>query len=468
LRSVVAAAKVWVDVGLTENLISTGNGFQLGGGKYNVSKNIEGGRLIKGIPFTVKAVNAATAKGKFADGQTRGLYLQISPTGTKSWSFRYRDRITGKLREMGLGPLDVIGLEAARKKATELRAIVQDDRDPIMERKTRRAALRVEHAKALTFDEAAKACIDAKRPGWTNPKHAEQWTSTLASYASPIFGSILVRDIDTGLVLKVLEQEMKTKDGQRISFWAAKNETASRVRQRIEAVLAWATVREFRTGDNPARWKNHLDTLLAKPSAVQTVEHHAALPYLEIHEFMTALHAQEGIGAMALEFAILAAARTGEVIGAKWKEFDLDSALWTIPAARMKANKEHVVPLSPRAIEILTALQKARTNDFVFPGGKAGKPLSNMAMAELLKRMERLDITVHGFRSTFRDWAGETTSFPREVIEHALAHQLKDKAEAAYQRGTLLDKRRKLMAAWAQYCATSKTTGAKVLNMRAV
>lgn len=432
-----------------------------------MARSIENGRLQPGVAFNVKAVNAATAPGKFADGQTRGLYLQISPTGTKSWSFRYRDRITGKLREMGLGPLDVIGLEAARKKALELRAIVQDDRDPIMERKARRAALRVEHAKALTFDEAAKACIDAKRPGWTNPKHAEQWTSTLAAYASPILGSILVRDIDTGLVLKVLEQEVKTKDG-RVPFWAGKNETASRVRQRMEAVLAWATVRGLRTGDNPARWKNHLDTLLPKPSAVQTVEHHAALPYAEAHDFMTALRAQEGIGAMALEFTILAAARTGEVIGAKWNEFDFDAALWTIPAERMKAKKEHVVPLSRRAIDILSTLQKVRTNDFVFPGGKAGQPLSNMAMAETLKRMERNDITVHGFRSTFRDWAGETTSFPREVIEHALAHQLADKAEAAYQRGSLLDKRRKLMNAWAQYCATPKSKGAKVLSMLAV
>jgi integrase len=313
----------------------------------------------------------------------------------------------------------------------------------------------------LTFDEAAKACIDAKRAGWSNAKHAEQWTTTLASYASPVFGSVLIRDIDTALVIKALEQKVKAKDGSRVSLWEAKNETASRVRQRIEAVLAWATVREYRTGDNPARWKNHLDTLLPKPSAVQTVEHHAALPYSHIHEFMTALQAQEGIGAMALEFTILTAARTGEVIGAEWEEIDLDAALWTIPAGRMKAKKEHVVPLSPRTIEILKPLQLARTSDFVFPGGKAGKALSNMAMAELLKRMERTDITVHGFRSSFRDWAGETTSFPREVIEHALAHRLADKAEAAYQRGTLLDKRRKLMAAWAEYCATPKVAKAQ-------
>jgi integrase len=433
-----------------------------------MGKNIENGRLKPGIPFTVKAVNAATESGHYADGLTRGLYLQISPTGTKSWSFRYRDRITGKLREMGLGPLDVIGLEQARKKAIELRAIVQDDRDPIMERKAKRAALRIEHAKALTFDEVARACIDARRPGWTNPKHAEQWTSTLASYASPVFGKILVRDIDTGLVLKALEQEMKLKDGSRVSFWAAKNETANRVRARIEAVLAWATVRGYRTGDNPARWKGHLDQSLPKPSKVQAKEHHAALPYVDAYEFITALRAQEGIAAMALEFTILSAARTGEVIGAKWDEFDIDTALWTIPGTRMKAKREHVVPLSPRAIEILTPLRSARTDDFVFPGGKAHKPLSNMAMAVLLKRMKRLDITVHGFRSTFRDWAGETTNFPREVAEHALAHQLADKAEAAYQRGTLLDKRRKLMEAWARYCATPKSNGAKVVNIRAM
>jgi integrase len=422
-----------------------------------MGKNIEDGRLKPGIPFTVKAINAATAPGKFADGKTRSLYLQISPTGTKSWSFRYRDRITGRLREMGLGPLDVIGLEQARKKAIELRAMVQDDRDPILERKTRRAALKLEQAKAITFDEAAEACWESKRAGFKNPKHAEQWINSLKLNTSPLFRSMLIRDIDTGMVLKVLEP-----------IWATKNETASRVRGRIESVLAWATVRGYRTGDNPARWKGHLDHSLQKPSMVQTVEHHAALPYADANEFMTALHAQEGIAAMALEFTILAAARTNEVIGARWDEFDINAALWTIPAERMKAKKEHVVPLSPRAIEILTPLESARTSDFVFPGGKANKPLSNMAMAELLKRMERLDITVHGFRSTFRDWAGETTSFPREVIEHALAHQLADKAEAAYQRGTLLDKRRKLMAAWARYCAMPKSDGAKVVEFRAV
>jgi integrase len=421
-----------------------------------MAKTISDGRFRPGVPFTVKAINAAYAPGKFADGQTRGLYLQISPSITKSWSFRYRDRITGRLREMGLGPVDVISLEMARKKALELGAMVRDDKDPIAERHAKRAALRASDAKALTFDEAAKACIDSKRAGWSNAKHAEQWTSTLTSYASPIFGSVLVRDIDTALVIKALEQKVKTKDGGRDSLWTSKNETASRVRQRIEAVLAWATVREFRTGDNPARWKNHLDTLLPKPSAVQTVEHHPALPYADVPQFMNALHAQEGIGAMALEFAILTATRTGEVIGAKWEEMNLDAKLWTIPAARMKAKREHVVPLSARAIEILKPLKKTRTSEFVFPGWKAKMPLSNMAMAELLKRMDRTDITVHGFRSTFRDWAGETTDFPREVIEHALAHQLADKAEAAYQRGTLLEKRRKLMDTWARYCATPK------------
>jgi integrase len=385
-----------------------------------------------------------------------GLYLQVALrssrkiTGkkqtvangvTKSWTFRYRDRTTGKPRELGLGPYPDVSLEEARAKAAKQREILRDGKDPKAERDAKRALLKVEVAKGMTFDEAAVACIADKRAGWKNAKHVDQWTNTLATYASPTIGSLPVSAIDLPLIRRVLDP-----------IWTTKNETASRVRQRIESVLAWATVSGYRNGDNPARWRGHLDHLLPKPSKVQKSEHHAALPYTEIGRFLDALHDHKAIAALALEFTILTAARTGEVIAACWPEMDLEKGLWTVPAERMKAGKEHTVPLSPRAVEIVKGLNETKTSQFVFPGGKSDAPLSNMAMNAMLKRMERTDITVHGFRSTFRDWAGEQTHFPREIIEHALAHQLKDKTEAAYSRSTMPEKRRKLMDAWANYC----------------
>ncbi len=387
-----------------------------------------------------------------------GLYLQVAPRRaqknpgekarslaaevTKSWTFRYRDRTTGKVRELGLGGYPDVSLEAARGKAAELRAILLEGKDPKTERDAQRTAMKAEAAKGMTFDQAAARCIADKRAGWKNTKHADQWTNTLATYVSSTIGSLSVAEIDLPLVRKVLDP-----------IWTTKNETASRVRQRIESVLSWATVSGYRSGDNPARWRGHLDHLLPKPSKVQKQEHHAALPYTEIREFMTALHERKGIASLALEFAILTATRTGEVIGACFEEFDLKKRIWTIPPERMKAAKEHTVPLSQRALEIAIELDRTRTGDYVFPGDKKNASISNMAMAAVLKRMGRLDITVHGFRSTFRDWAGDQTHFPREVIEHALAHQLKDKAEAAYSRSTLHEKRRKLMEAWAKYCS---------------
>lgn len=393
-----------------------------------------------------------SARGYLCDGGN--LYLQVkprtsaSPEGrhatalvTKSWCFRYRDRTTGKRRELGLGPFPDITLEAARLKAGDLRLLLLEGRDPFTERATKRAAAKAEAAKAMTFDEAAARCIADKRAGWRNAKHADQWTNTLATYVSPLIGSLPVADIDLALVRKVLDP-----------IWATKNETASRVRQRMESVLAWATVSGYRKGENPARWRGHLDHLLPKPSKVQKSEHHAALPYAKVSKFVAELRAQSGTSALALEFTILTAARTNEVIAARWEEVDLEKKLWTVPAERMKAGKEHVVPLSRRAVKVLKELQGIKTGPFVFPGGKADAPLSNMAMSATLKRMNRSDITVHGFRSTFRDWAGEQTTFPRELIEHALAHQLKDKAEAAYARSTMPEKRRKLMEAWAEYC----------------
>nr|WP_254846014.1 site-specific integrase [Xanthomonas axonopodis] len=278
-----------------------------------------------------------------------------------------------------------------------------------------------------------------------NDKHKAQWRSTLETYAYPYIGDLDVKQIDTPHVLAALDP-----------IWITKNETASRVRGRIERVLAWATVSGHRTGDNPARWRGHLSEALAAPAQAKKVEHHAALPYAELPAFLSALEGQIGIGANALRFAILTATRTGEVIGARWDEFDLEENVWTIPVERMKAGKEHRVPLSSAALEILSAMRNFATESgdgFVFPGAKNGSPLSNMAMLATLKRMGRTDITAHGFRSTFRDWAGQETHHPREVIEHALAHQLKSKTEAAYARGDLLRKRRALMDDWATYAA---------------
>lgn len=386
-----------------------------------------------------------------------GLYLQITPRTnpaakgpkappaalvTKSWTFRYRDRTTGKLRELGLGPFPDVSLDEARNRAGELRGILRNGKDPKAERDAQRAAAKAAAARSITFDQACASLIATRKAEWKNAKHADQWANTLATYASPTIGSVPVADVDLAMVKRVLDP-----------IWTEKNETASRVRQRIEAVLNWATVSGYREGDNPARWRGHLDHLLPNPAKIQAKEHHAALPYAKVPAFISALKVQAGVAARALEFTILTAARTGEVIGARWEEFDLDRQIWTIPAARMKAGKEHTVPLSPRALAIIKVMQKTKEGPFVFPGGKAKTPLSNMAMNATLRRMKVSDVTVHGFRSSFRDWAGESTNHHREVVEHALAHQLKDKAEAAYHRSTLLEKRRKLMQDWDLYCA---------------
>lgn len=393
--------------------------------------------------LTDRTARSLKAPGRYGDGL--GLWLQISTVGTKSWLYRYM--LNGKARMMGLGRFPDFSLEEARAKARECRKLLTDGRDPIDERDAKLAIERAARAKTLTFDECAKAYIESNRAGWKNDKHASQWENTLRTYASAIIGKLPIASIDTGLVLKVLEP-----------IWTTKAETASRLRGRLEAVLGWATVRGYRKGDNPAAWRNHLDKVLPARSAVSKVEHHAALPYAEIGAFIDDLRGQAGIAARALEFAILTVARSGEVAGATWLEFDLKAGVWTIPPERMKAKREHRIPLSTRAVEIINEFLPLKTEDHgaVFPGRNGG-PLSNMSMLAVLKRMGRIDLTAHGFRSTFRDWAGETTAFPREVIEHALAHQLKDKAEAAYARGTLFDKRRRLMLEWATYCSTVKS-----------
>jgi integrase len=296
----------------------------------------------------------------------------------------------------------------------------------------------------MTFKQCAEAYVAAHRAGWRNDKHAAQWSATLETYAYPTLGGLPVASVDVGLVLKVLEP-----------IWSTKSETASRLRGRIEAVLDWAKVRGFREGENPARWKGNIDHLLPARAEVKAVEHHAALPYAEIGAFMAQLRNQPGMGAFALRFAILTAARTGEVLGTRWDEIDLKNAVWTIPAGRMKAGREHRVPLSSPAVTLLEELAKAKAGEFVFFGQRTVKPLSNMALLMTLRRMKCDDLTAHGFRSTFRDWAAEQTSASREVAEAALAHTLADKVEAAYRRSDLFDKRRALMADWAAYCLPS-------------
>ena len=394
--------------------------------------------------LTALAVERAKRRGYYGDGG--GLFLQVSASGSKSWVFRFRD--AGKLREMGLGPTHTITLAEARQKALECRKARLDGADPIEARKATRAAVKLDAAKAMTFKACAERYIAAHKAGWKNDKHAAQWPSTLGTYVYPIMGSLPVQAVDVGLVLKALEP-----------IWTTKPETAGRVRGRIESVLDWATARGYRQGENPARWRGHLENLLPQKAKVRRVEHHAALPYVEIAGFMAALRQQAGIAARALEFAILTAARTGEVIGARWEEINLAERLWTIPAERMKAGKEHRVPLSAPALAILENLAKVREGEFVFPGGRHGRAISNMAMLMTLRRMKRDDLTAHGFRSSFRDWAAERTTFPAEVAEMALAHTVSDKVEAAYRRGDLFQKRRQLAEAWAKFCAAAPAAG---------
>lgn len=379
--------------------------------------------------LTARRVATVAEHGYHADGG--GLYLQVTASGAKSWVFRYR--FEGKRPEMGLGPLHVVGLADARAAADAARKLVQAGQDPLAGRRAAAAAM----SSIPTFWEAAVAYIAERQAGWTNPKHAGQWTSTLETYAKPVLGDLRVDRIETDHVLAVLRP-----------IWATKTETASRVRQRVEAVLDSAIVQKKRTGDNPARWRGHLAVILPKPTAVTKVENFAALPYAELPSFMAALGSRQGEAARALEFTIYTAARTGMTLEAVPGEIDLAAGTWTVPWNRMKAKVEHTVPLSPPAM----ALARQRMNRLLlFPNDLTTEPLSENAMLAVLKRMGYGHVTVHGFRSTFKDWASETTDFPDDLSEAALAHQIRDKAKAAYKRGTMLAKRRSLMDAWAKF-----------------
>ena len=389
-----------------------------------------------------------TKPGSHGDGN--GLYLQVRGPEHRSWLFRFKVAGAGHL--MGLGPFPDVSLAEAREAATAARRLLRAGINPIEQRR----AARIEAASRAglnTFAEVAHAYIAAHEGGWRNAKHRAQWRSTLDTYAMPTIGGLSVAAIDTGHVMRVLE-----------SIWRETPETASRTRGRIESVLDYATARGWRVGDNPARWRGHLANLLPSRAKLARVQHHPALPWRDIAAFMSELVARSGTAALALRFAILTAARTGEVLGARWSEIDMAEAMWTVPGTRMKAGREHRVPLSDAACDVLREMAKARSkpDGFVFAGAKPGAGLSSMALLMLLRRMGWGGLTTHGFRSTFRDWAAEATGTAREVAEAALAHTLSDKVEAAYRRGDLIEKRRRLMEDWAAFCARPVMNGSVV------
>ncbi len=378
----------------------------------------------------VKSINTI---GKYADG--RGLYLQVSKWKTKSWIFRYQ--INGRRREMGLGSIKDLSLSDARKQTKLNRQLLLQGIDPKIKRDADKHEL---HKRQIwTFSKCANAYIESHKHSWTNAKHENQWRNTLKSYAYPVLGDLPVEEINTSIVMRAIEP-----------IWFSKTETASRVRSRIEKILSWAIARDYRDQPNPAIWRGNIKELLPSRSSIAKEKHHPALPYSEISQFISDLKTKTSISALALQFTILTATRTSEVLLANWDEIDLEQAVWTIPETRMKSNRLHRIPLSFQAINVLKKLPKL--NEWLFPSPQLGKHLSNVAMLKVLKiQMQRPDLTVHGFRSTFRDWCAEVSNFPRELAESALAHVLSDKTEAAYQRGDLLEKRRVLMQEWANY-----------------
>jgi integrase len=391
--------------------------------------------------LTAAAVNSLTAVGRHADGGN--LYLSISPNGGRRWVFLYRWH--GKPTEMGLGSVNAISLKQARELASAARSKIALGINPLVEKRRQRT-------RAPTFGECAMDFIETNRSQWRNEKHIAQWSSTLEIYAEPIWKRP-ISDLETNDVLQILKP-----------LWRSKQETASRLRGRMERIFAAATARGLRVGPNPAQWKHHLEHQLPKRNKLSR-GHHAAMPFIEVPDFMARLRDQAGAAARALEFTILCAARTGETIGARLGEIDIDAHIWMIPRERMKAGREHRVPLSAQALDIVNGrnLEDNDEDGFLFAGLRAGKPLSNMAMSQLLKRMDTR-VTVHGFRSSFRDWVAECTSFPNEVAEAALAHTIRNAAEAAYRRGDLLEKRREMMQAWGDFCLKNNRHEAKSIG----
>ncbi len=387
-------------------------------------------------------VRSLTKRGLHGDGN--GLWLSVKTPTNRAWIFRFT--FAGRTRVMGLGPANLVSLAEAREAAQVARRLVFQGIDPIEKRRSERQVQQPREGE--TFKAVASQYIEAHAAGWKKAAHAGQWLGSLTTYAFPIVGDVHIADVDTAAVLKILEP-----------IWRTKTETASRVRGRVEAVLDYAKSRGWRDGDNPARWRGHLSNLLPARSRVAKVRHFSALPWAEIAPFMGRLRAQDSLGALAMQFAILTAARTSEAIEAQWSEINLQSATWLIPAERMKAGREHRVPLSDAALAVLRQVAELRADlspaAFVFPGRADDRPLSNMALLALLRRMEREDLTTHGFRSTFRDWAAEATDYTSELAEAALAHVVRDKVEAAYRRGDLFTKRAAMMQDWARQCSGS-------------
>jgi integrase len=409
------------------------------------------GRQYQRLSNVNRFAKVSKTPGMHADGD--GLYLCVANAESGSWIFRFK--IDGRSRDMGLGSLRDVTLEEARQQAGDARKLKKQGIDPIAAKAAQEAAKAAqqaqEAAKAVTFEECAGAYINSHKPSWRNAKHGQQWQNTLKSYAYPVIGQLPVAEVDTALVMRILDPQ-----------WTAKPETMSRLRGRIENILDWAKTRGYREGENPARWRGHLTNLLPKRAKVRRVQHHPALPYEKMPAFMRELRKSEDLSRLALDFTILTVARTSETIGCRWPNISFAKRLWTVPPDLIKGQKEHRVPLTAPVIAILKKLSKLkRDDDFVFPGPKKGKHLSNGAMLMLLERMGHSDITVHGFRSSFKDWAIERTTFAPEVSEMALAHVVEDKVEAAYRRGDLLKKRRGLMEAWAKYCAKAPTKRAK-------
>ena len=390
------------------------------------------------------AVSQIKRRGITFVGGVAGLGLNVSQTGSRSWILRYQ--VAGIRKDKGLGGYPDVTLAQAKELARTARNKVSQGIDPIEESRAARRKMIADIASTITFKEASTRYIDSQKTTWKNSKHIQQWRNTIDTYAAPKIGALSVKEVSLTDVLSILEP-----------IWHSKTETASRLRGRIEAILDWAAARGYRTESNPARWKGLLDKILPAPGKIAKVDHHRALPYSELPTFMLKLTQQQAMGARALEFAILTACRSGEVRGATWDEFDLQNGIWTIPANRMKAKKEHRVPLSQRALQIVSDLEKAAFCEFVFPSshqpksGKAkGSPLSDMTLAAVLRRME-VPAVPHGFRSTFRDWCAEQTDFPNEVAEMALAHTISNKVEAAYRRGDLFEKRKQLMHDWSSF-----------------
>jgi integrase len=393
-------------------------------------------------------VEKAKRPGMHADGG--GLYLRVAEGGSKQWIFRYV--ANGRLRDMGIGPCHTLDLAKARERARQARELRLDGIDPIAHKHAQRAAAVAEAAKAMTFKQCAEGFIRDNERKWSSVKHRDQWKKTLQDYVYPTLGNLLVASIDTPLVLKVIKP-----------LWERVPETASRVRGRIEQVLGWATVHHYRSGDNPARWQGLLEHALPARNDVAKVKHHAALPYTEAPAFMAKLREDSSVGARCLEFIALTAARLGEGNEVTWNEIDFEARAWTIPAKRMKAKKEHRVPLSDAAMAVLEEMRTIQCSDYVFPGARDGRPIGENTVGRAgIKLVEGGGFTTHGLRSTFRDWAAECTSFPNEVVEMALAHAIPSAVEKAYRRGDLFEKRRRLMDAWADYCGRRNGSGAVV------